>query len=257
MQHKLPKGKITHGVGLFDLHFPYEDKAAFEAVMEYIVASQPDVCILGGDVVDLDIISDKSKSRQVEGKRLAKDFNYAANRLQQLSDASDWEGKYFLQGNHDERMERYIDDHPETEGILEVQEMLKLQDNGWVWVPSWRHGVMLTIGKANFIHGLTEGKHHAAKTVDDYGANMFYSHVHDVQSHSKILHGNDSTIMAQSCGCLCRYDMPYLKGRPTKWQHAFLNIYWTPDGRFYHTVVPIFNGQFVVDGTKYGRNSRS
>lgn len=251
MVHKLTKD-ITHVVGLFDIHFPYEDKRSYHNVEQYLFESQPDVIVLGGDIVDLDIVSDKSKRRHVEGKRLVKDLNYAKQKLIVLRNLCPEAIIYALQGNHDERIERYIDDHPEVEGILEVENMLGLDELGIYWVPSWRVGEILTIGKANIIHGQYECKHHACKTVDEYGVNMFYGHCHDVQAHSKVLHGDDSTLIAQSCGCLCRYDMPYLKGRPTKWQQAFLNMFVRKNGTFNHQVVNIFNNKFIVNGIEYG-----
>lgn len=252
MTHKLPKDRITHGIVLFDPHFPYEDKRSYNAVMQYVAKSQPNVFVLGGDIVDLDIISDKSKARHVEGKRLSKDFAHARNRLVEINETIPNAIKYALEGNHDERMERYLDDHPECEGILEVPTMLDLDNLGWTWVPSWRKGEVLNIGKAGIIHGYTESKNHASKTVDDYGKSMFYGHLHTNQMFTKILHGDDSTIMAQAVGCICRYDMPYLRGKPTKWQQAFLDIYWLPNGHFFHNVVPIFNHEFVVNGEYYG-----
>lgn len=253
MVHTLVRDKITHLVGIFDPHFPYENTRALLALFKYIEESRPDIIVLGGDIVDLDLLHNKASRRELEGKRLIRDFDYGYRRLKQIRDLVPDANIYALEGNHDERMERYIDDHPETEGILEVRNMLKLDELGIVWVPSWRTGEILTIGKANFIHGQYLNKNHASTTVDNYGCNMFYGHCHDVQSFSKILHGDDSTLIAQSCGCMCRYDMPYLQGRPTKWQNAFLNMYIKPNGFFNHQVVSIFNGKFVVEGTEYGR----
>ena len=255
-RHKLDPDKITHGVGIFDPHFPYEDKQSYNAVLEYIKASKPDVFIFGGDIVDLDIVSNKAKRREIESKRLFKDFQYAKTRLAEISMAIPGAALFALEGNHDERMERYIDDNPELEGIIEVPKMLGMEEPEcpWTWVPSWRMGHILQIGKANFIHGYSEADHHTKKTVTDYGKNMFMGHLHDIQCYSKILHGDDSTIMAQSCGCLCRYNMPYMRGKPSRWQQAFLDIYWKPNGYFWHNVVPIFNNKFIVNGVEYGGN---
>ena len=252
MVHKLPKAGITHLVGLFDIHYPYENMPALREVFNYISDAQPNVVVLGGDVVDLDMLHNKASRREVENKRLLRDFDYAKRRLSVLRERIPNAKIYQLEGNHDERSERYIDDHPELEGMLEIPTVLGLADLGIEYVPSWRQGEILTVGKANFIHGQYANKNHAFSTVDNYGCNMFYGHIHDIQSASKILHGDDSTLIAQSCGCLCRYDMPYLMGRPTKWQNAFLNMYLQPNGFFNHQVVSIFKNRFVVDGRMYG-----
>ncbi len=251
MTLKLPKDKITHGVVIFDPHFPYDDKRSYGAVMNYLADSQPDVFVFGGDIVDLDLISNKSSLRQVEGRRLSHDFDYAVRRLEEINKILPQSTRIALEGNHDERMERYIDEHPETEGILEVPNMLNLAELGWEWIPSWRTGAMLTIGKANILHGNYVGVNHARKMVDSYGVNVLYGHTHDRMSYSKVLMGDNSTIMAQSCGFLGRYDQSYMKGNPTNWQQSFLDIYWTPNGHFFHSVPPIFNNQFVVNGKLY------
>ncbi len=251
MTYKLPKDKITHGIVIFDPHFPFEDKQSYKNVMNYVYDSQPDIFVFGGDIVDLDLISNKSAIRQVEGRRLKHDFDHAVLRLEYLNNILPDATKIALEGNHDERMERYIDDHPETEGILEVPNMLKLEELGWNWIPSWRTGQLLTVGKANILHGNYTSINHARKMVDNYGVNVLYGHTHDVQRYSKVLMGDNSTIMAQSCGFLGRYDMAYMKGNPTNWQQAFLDIYWMPNGHFWHNVVPIFNHQFVVNGKLY------
>jgi hypothetical protein len=232
MIYKLPKNKLTHVVAIFDPHFPYEDRHSYNAVLNYIDDTKPDVFVFGGDGVDLDVISNKSAARHVVGKRLLKDFNYA-------------------KASHDERSERYIDDHPELEGMIEVHNALDLANTGWTWVPCWRTSELLTIGKANLLHGNYVGVAHARKMVDNYGVNVFYGHTHDRMLYSKVLMGDNSTIMAQSCGFLGRYDVPYMRGNPTNWQQAFLDLWVEPNGHFYHSVVPIFNHRFVVNGKLY------
>lgn len=252
MVHRLARNSNSHLVGLFDPHFPYENVRAVRAVYQYIAETKPDIVVWGGDVTDLDMLHNAASRRDVEGKRLIRDFNYTYNQLKLVRELVPNADIYILEGNHDEREERYIDDHPEVEGILEVPKMLRLDELQMKWVPSWRKGEILRIGKANFIHGQYTNKNHACTTVDNYGCNMFYGHGHDIQSFSKIIHGDDSTLIAQSCGCLCRYDQPYIKGAPTRWQLGFLDMYIRPDGYFNHQVVSIFKNKFMVGGVTYG-----
>lgn len=251
MIYKLPKNKLTHAVVIFDPHFPYEDKRSYNAVLNYIDDTKPDVFAFGGDGVDLDVISNKAAARHVEGKRLLKDFTYAKNRLREVKTIVPDAFTAYLEGNHDERSERYVDDHPELEGMVEVHNALDLANTGWHWVPCWRTSELLTIGKANILHGNYIGVAHARKMVDNYGVNVFYGHTHDRMLYSKVLMGDNSTIMAQSCGFLGNYDAPYMRGNPSNWQQAFLDLWVEPNGHFYHSVVPIFNNKFVVNGKLY------
>lgn len=76
---------------------------------------------------------------------------------------------------------------------------------------------------------------------------------HDVQSFSLVSMGDNHTRIGQSLGCLCKYQQPYLQGKPTKWQQAFATFYFSPGGNFQYYVTQIFNHRFVgPDGKEYG-----
>ena len=251
MIYKLPKNKLTHVVAIFDPHFPYEDRHSYNAVLNYIDDTKPDVFVFGGDGVDLDVISIKATAKQVEGKRLLKDFNYAKTKLAEVKVIVPEAETYYLEGNHDYRSDRYVEDHPELEGMIEVPNALDLKATGWTWIPCWKSSELLSIGHANLLHGNYTGMNHARKMVDNYGVNVLYGHTHDRMLYSKILMGDGSTIMAQSCGFLGQYDAHYMMGNPSNWQQAFLDMWVEPNGTFYHSVVPIFNHRFVVNGKLY------
>ncbi|MHC4621321.1 MAG: hypothetical protein ACYTEQ_26560, partial [Planctomycetota bacterium] len=104
---------------------------------------------------------------------------------------------------------------------MEPWHMLHLDERGIKWVRSWSKSELYKIGKAIFHHGPYSNMHHAKKTALNYGEPTFYGHTHDIQAFSEIQHGNNKTIMAQSLGCLCEYEQPYIRGRPTRWQQAF------------------------------------
>lgn len=138
--------------------------------------------------------------------------------------------------------------------LLEVPHLLKLEARGVQWVPYWSTGKLYKVGKLYFAHGRYAQKHHAFKHVDTLGVNVVYGHTHDVQQFSKELMGNDSTLSGQSLGCLCLYKQPYLKGNPTRWQHAFGEFDVFPDGYFNFTVTRLFKHRFVgKDGEVYSR----
>lgn len=224
------------------------------AVEQYMGDRQWDEIVYLGDFLDLDVISSHNKDnlRALESKRIKADYEYA-------SDVLDWhatlapKAKFTLiEGNHEERAERYVDANPALEGLMEVETGLQLLKRKINWVRFWSKGEVYQIGKARFIHGLYTTQYHARKHVENYGENVFYGHTHDVQTYSKELHGSDKTIVGQSLGCLCRYDQSYLKGKPTKWQQAFGVFYFFPDGFFQYFVVRIFKHRFVSpDGKVY------
>jgi hypothetical protein len=188
--------------------------------------------------------------RTVNGKTLAKS-NAAANRVLDDRQAALRNGRYIqLGGNHDKRPEDIINEQPQLEGIIEIENTLRFEERGITYIKSWDNGDLAKLGKAYFNHGKYVNEHHAKKHVDRYGKNIFYGHTHDVQSYSKVWEGDGETRIGQSLGCMCRYDLDYKKGDPDKWQQAVTTFYVRPNGMFSYFISPIFNGTFVAPNGK-------
>ncbi len=238
-----------------DYHVPFEDKKTLAAVEEYMKDSQPDEIIYLGDFMDLNCISSHNigNLRAVESTRIIKDFdaaNIILDRHQKLCPKAKFT---FLEGNHCYRLNRYVDANPQLEGILEVPKLLRLKERNIKFIPSWSKGEVYRIGKASFIHGLYTSPGHAKQHAEAYGENIFYGHLHDLQSFSKTRNGDNKTIIAQCLGCLCEYKQYYLKGRPNKWQQAFATFNFFPDGFFNYYVTSIYKHRFVSpEGKIYG-----
>lgn len=213
----------------------------------------PDEVVYLGDFMDFDLISSHNKDnlRAIAGKRLDAEYVYAGQILDRHRKAAPKAKFTLLEGNHEFRIERYIDANPVLEGKVEVETGLQLLHRKINWIRCWSRGKHYKIGKARFIHGLYTNQFHAKKHVEAFGENIFYGHTHDVQSYSKELHGADKTIVGQSLGCLCRYDQGYLRGRPTKWQQAIAVFDFFPDGYFQYNVIRIFKHRFFADGKTY------
>lgn len=250
-----------HLIYLPDIHTPAEDRKTFTAVENYLKDSQPVEIVIGGDFTNLDCISSHNITnlRAVEGTRIQRDMDYANRFLDRLQGACPGTKKWvYIEGNHEYRLNRYVDIHPQMAGILEIPTLLNLAGRGFKWVPQWSAGEVHKVGKANFIHGEIEGDLHAKKMVTAYEDNVFYGHTHDIQAYSKVSKGTEKTHIAQSFGCLCEYGQPYMRGKADKWQQAFGDFYFTPDGFFTYFVVPIFKHRFTApNGAIYDGNKLS
>ena len=248
---KARKRPYKLGVVIPDLQVPYHDPKSLKAVEEYMADEFWDEYVNLGDFIDFDLISsfNESKPRLTQGKTLASVLGDAMSVLDsQVKAARKKNPKCkmtILEGNHDYRLEAYLDKHPELEDLLDLPSLLRLKENKIKWVRSHSKGELYKIGKAYFHHGLFASKYHAARMVDYYGCNIFYGHTHDVQEYSKVLHGKDKTIKGKSLGCLCSYDQDYLRGRPTNWQQAITVFYFFPNGFFQEVTVPIYNHRFI------------
>lgn len=244
-----------------DIHAPYHDRESIAAVLAYARTLRLDYCIILGDLVDLNCISRfiEDSPGEIQEQSILRDYDAAAGVLDDVLDAVRRKNKaceaIYLEGNHEYRVENYINKYPQNRGLLEVERNLALTGRDVKWIRFWsdKQRNAFRVGKATFIHGCWCNKYHAAKHVDEYwGQGVFYGHTHDVQEYSKSFAGHDETVRAKSLGCLCDYDQRYLKGSTTKWQQAFAVFYFFPDGKFQDVTIPIYNHKFVgLNGKEY------
>src|SRR5262245_50642950 len=106
-----------------DIHVPLEDKRTMAAVEKYMADQQWNEVVYLGDFMDFNCISSHNKEnlRAVQGQRIRKDYE-AANVMLDRHQALAPLAKFTLiEGNHDERIERYIDANPAVEGMLGVE----------------------------------------------------------------------------------------------------------------------------------------
>lgn len=228
------------------------DLATNNAVVQFLEAEGPwDGYIGGGDTADFNVISSHNLGnlRAVQGESVLGEYRAVDAYLRQHYIAAGMP-KFFkiIEGNHDYRIERYIDAHPELSGMLEMKRNLP---DFVDWIPFWSEHQILTIGKASFIHGQHLAGNHPAAHLRDYGTNIFYGHTHDMVSSALRHHGSDNTKIAHSMGCLCDYNQEYMRGRPTKWQQGFGVFYFWPDGKFNFYPVMIFDHQFTAPSGKH------
>lgn len=247
--------KIKTGIVVSDLHCPFEDKKSLAAVEEYMSDHKWDYYINLGDHLDYFTISrfNEEKPGLVEGRTILQECKEGEKVLQRHSEIVRKNNPkaelYYLEGNHEYRATDFALRYPHLRGIIEPEDVLKLEEKGIKYIKSWRNkNNVLRIGKACFVHGDATNRHHAKKMVENYEDNIFYGHVHDVNSYNKTAIGTGKTKVGQALGCLCRYpeELDYTKGGPTNWQQAVTTFHFFPDGHFNYYISRIFNHRFVA-----------
>lgn len=233
-----------------DVHIPYEDSMSMLSLEKYIKDNKWDYWLCLGDLMDFDYLSsfNKDAPRLVEGKRITQDYIHAnkfLDRHVKLVRKKNPKAEMVLfEGNHDERMERHINRNPSLEGLAEVETNLELRERNIKWF-KYDENKLYKIGKAHFHHGVYTNKYHSFKHVDNFNVNLFYGHVHDIQSFSKITWGQHNPVVAQSIGCMCDYQQAYIRGRPTNWEQAFAVFHFYPNGNFNYYITRIINHSFI------------
>lgn len=105
-------------------------------VGKYIADKKPDIIVHIGDHFDLPSLSSYDKgTAKIEGKRLYKDIEAGVKGFEflnlELEKHKDYHPrKVFCVGNHEERLDRYVNEHPELQGTLGVDK-LPFAKYGW------------------------------------------------------------------------------------------------------------------------------
>lgn len=246
-----------------DIHHPYHNKKAWFAILKFIKWFKPQVLVLLGDAIEMRAIDhwkrEKGNLKAFEGKRLLHDYqDFKEDILLPLEKLCPRAERYYLFGNHEDWQYQLVEANPQLEGLIEIENVLKLKEK-WKVIPyliRTRRGAALRgklkLGKLTLIHGEYTNKYHAAKTSDSYLKSVMYAHTHDRQLFTKV-HVEDPADYhtCQSIGCVCDRSPQYLWGRPNRWVHAFAILYIRPNGLFTDYVPIIIDGQFTYAGKTF------
>ena len=103
---------------------------------KYIADKKPDIIVHIGDHFDMPSLSSYDKgTSKIEGKRLYKDIEAGVTGFKflnlELEKHKDYKPrKVFCLGNHEERLDRYVNEHPEMQGTLGTDK-LPFAEYGW------------------------------------------------------------------------------------------------------------------------------
>jgi predicted phosphodiesterase len=207
-----------------DFHLPHENAKALAVFVKHLGREKWDALVLGGDFLDFSYLSKYSigNLRSIEGKRILNDYNIA-NKLLDKFDKIHKGKKYFIIGNHDDRVRKYIDANPNLEGMVELVPNLKLKERGYKIIEAYPKGEILELDKFIFTHGIYHNQFHTKKTLDAFDKNVIYFHTHTFQQFTKNRYDKTSKF-AQAVGCMCDYDQDYMGKKPSSWQMGFVEI---------------------------------
>ena len=199
-------------VVLPDVHLTTKIPKEYELAKKFIKDYKPTEIIILGDFMEVSSLSsyDLSKRRKIEGQRFEKEIEAAKREIEILSDLCTT--ITYLEGNHENRVERYLDDHPELESMLELPKRLELAKNSVQW---HKMNKLVKRGKLYFTHGVYYGKYFAKKTVDEYGCSIVVGHAHRHQVATIYPKMQKHPMMCCALGCLGDTDPEYKKNAPT------------------------------------------
>ena len=239
---------IKRVIILPDIHIDEKTPKPYLAVKKFIKEYKADQIILLGDFADINSLSgwDYDKKRPMEGRRFKNEMNNLNKELDFLQKHT--KKITYLEGNHEDRIERYLDKNPEMEGLIEIKEQLNLKGRG---IEFKEMNKLYKLGSCYFTHGLYTSKYHANKHLHSLGCNIVYGHAHRAQTDMMTMKMQDS-IMAYGLGCLCDKAPAYMKGRPANWINQFTVFeYDDKTGDFNIFPINIMKNRFRFNGKQY------
>lgn len=255
--HQLAQDRNERWFIIPDLQIPYHDQRSLRAVLEYASENHWDGFIQLGDYMDWDFISrwTRENARAAERQRFFEHYMVGNAVLDDIMNACRKQNPnakgLVLEGNHDYRIEDWINRVPAMEGLIEMETNLRFAERNMTYWKYWQHKQPYVIGKAWFIHGEYIGTHHAKKTADSFHRCVFYGHTHDRQLYTKTTVSEDS-VQCESLGTLSVRELAYMGKKPSNWMQCFAEFTFRPDGSFNHWTTNIIDHRFIaINGKEY------
>ncbi len=233
-----------------DAHVPYHSRRAWKTLLAVAQHWQPTCLVILGDFLDLYCVSFHAKKPSVLAQYASVEDEAAVGRdcLDQL-DALGCEYKYYIMGNHEARLSRYMHKHsPMFDGLVTVEGLLGLEARGWEVT---QYGDGRTIGELYITHDLgIAGKTAVRRSLDAAMQSIVIGHTHRLE----IVHQADKLgrqLQGASFGWLGDFSaIDYMKKRVAmrQWSHGLGLCYMDENGRADMDAVRITDGKCRIEG---------
>jgi hypothetical protein len=237
-----------------DAHvLPGQDLSRFAHLGRLIEDHRPDNIVLLGDFITLEALShwDLGKPLLMEDRRYCKDIEAGVQALAlslepmfalQAKQRKNKERLYkprlvYCIGNHEDRLSRYLEKHPQLVGQLDVAEDLGLREFDFTDVVPYRS--YLEIEGVQFTHAVMHGsaqpyggKYAVMRSLEASAKSVVFAHLHRKEAINLKRHGDNTLIQGLSCGAFLDEIPEYARGGLTPWWLGTILLQHTEYGRF-------------------------
>lgn len=245
-----------------DVHAATMCRPAVDAFFRDLKTLDPDEIVLMGDLLEaggfmaqhhvLGYVSQTEYSFQ-------QDVEAANWFLDEMAKAAPKARVHFIEGNHDDRIEKWIVDQTQKHtrdasflmGLLGPRSILSLDDRGIAYYSRGDYHTgqavpgVIKLGKIYFVHELGTSKNAASQALAQMGGNVNYAHTHREDTASLVLPGV-GLIKAWNAGCLTMPQPLWNHSRPSNWSHGYAIEFVSKSGEFLHVNVPIWDGKSLM-----------
>jgi predicted phosphodiesterase len=209
-----------------DCHYwPGESTVAHKAFIKLCKQMKPAAIVLNGDVFDGARVSRHDPLYRNETPTVRQELEVCQDRLGEIEKASHNSTLFWLYGNHDTRLWRYMRiNAPECEGAFGAD----LFD----YFPGWNCGYVMHINNNTVIkHRWHNGIHATYNNVLKGGRSIVTGHLHRLQvsawaDYNGRRYGVDTGTLAEPQG----EQFAYLEGNPVPWASGFAVLTFDKDG---------------------------
>lgn len=244
--------KYEKAVIVNDFHYPFEDGKTVKVFNHFIKDLKPDLVFILGDLIDFYEVSrfDKDPSRKT---KLQDEIDAGVKQLQYIRKILPKAKIYLKEGNHTDRLRRYLWKHPELSSLksLKLENLLNLDELKIKLIPYDKpfmyRGLYLAHGeKIRKYSGYT-----AKAELDDLSNSGITAHTHRLGAYYKTTLGKDLTFYEN--GCMCVLEQQYTKN--PNWQQGFSVVYFETKNRN-HSIqqIHIKKHKFIFNGKVYTSN---
>ena len=221
-----------------DIHIPFQDDAAVRSFVKYCKEKQPEVVVLNGDVLDMFMLSRFTKG---EGRNPLEEMTMCQGFLDSLRKAVPNADIYYVIGNHENRLEKYVlNKAPELASLIEdVFTIIKTLDYKV-------RGCASVTFNDNFVckHGTLLGNKSGLSAIKEM-ENAYMSgatgHTHRLCKY--IARKSGRKFVWLETGCLCSLNPEYMIN--PNWQAGFAQLEFK-NGKLYNSkVIEIEKGKIL------------
>jgi len=234
---------------LSDLQGYKVDQRAWSATLHALGELKPDVIILAGDIVDFDDIS-KYRKKPDERVRLDRECKFVREKILEALMQQVYGRKrsgsrvVYLEGNHEDRLQRYLMDRaPELWGsMLTTPELLQLKGFGIEWwgkKPYWINSHLVVV------HGHLTRKwsgHAARALLQEYKCSVIMGHGHRMGAYYESGANGREWVGIENGHLMDLRKADYVAGIPN-WQAGWTWVTAHPGGLFHVEHAKIIKGK--------------